>query len=72
MGAGLCGSIELLLRNPGPGEEFFELALRRLREPTENISELGVRIDVVELGGVDQPVHRRRAHAATVRAAEQP
>ena len=43
-----------------------------IRDPAEDIGEPGLRIDVVELGGADEGVHRRRAHAAAVRAAEQP
>ena len=72
MRSGLRGLIELLLRNPVPGEEFFEPGLRRLRDPAEDIGEPGLRIDVVELGGADEGVHRRGPHAAAVRAGEQP
>ena len=70
--SGLRGLIELLLRNPVPGKEFFEPGLRRLGDPAEHVGEPSLRIDVVELGGADEGVHRRRAHAAAVRAGEQP
>ena len=49
-----CGSIELPLVNPVPWEEFVEPRLRRLGDPAEDIGEPGLRIDVVEIGGVDQ------------------
>ena len=50
----------------------MEPALRRLGDASEHIGEPGLRIDIVELGGADQRVHRRRAHAAAVGTAEQP
>ena len=59
-GPALCCAIELLLRDPVPGEEFVEPALRRLGDAAEHIGEPGLRIDIVELGGADERVHRRR------------
>ena len=55
-----------------PRKEFVELALRRPGETAEDIGEPSLRIDIVELGGADERVHRRRAGAAAVGAAEQP
>ena len=55
-----------------PREEFVELALRRPGDSVEDVGEPGLRIDIVELGGADEGVHRRRPHAAAVGAGEQP
>ena len=52
-GLGLCSLIVPPVVLPVPGEEFVEPALRRLRDPAEDIGEPGLRIDVVELGGAD-------------------
>ena len=71
-GSGLRGAIELLPGSPVPGEQFVEPGLRRVRDAAEDIGEPGLRIDVVELGGADQRIDRRRAGAAAVRAGEQP
>ena len=57
---------------PVPREEFVELALRRPGDAVEDVGEPGLRIDIVELGGADEGVHRRRPHAAAVGAGEQP
>ena len=69
---GLRGLIVLLVVLPVPGEEFVEPVLRRVGDPAEDIGEPSLGIDVVEPGGTDQRIHRRRAHAAAVRAGEQP
>jgi len=71
-GAGSMRRDRALLRDPVPGEVFVEPALRRLGDAAEHIGEPGLRIDIVELGGADQRVNRRRAHAAAVGTAEQP
>ena len=42
------------------------------RDAPEVIGEPGLRVDVVELGGADEGVHRRGALAAAVRTGEQP
>ena len=57
---------------PVPGQEFVEPALRRPGDAAEDIGEPGLRVDVVELGGADEGVHRRRPRAAAVGAGEQP
>ena len=57
---------------PVPREEFVELALRRPGDAVEDVGEPGLRIDIVELGGADERVHRRRPHAAAVGTGEQP
>ena len=69
MRSGLRGLIELLLRNPVPGKEFFEPGLRRLRDPAENIGEPGLRVDTRALrSGVGQAGrHRARATGPYVR-----
>ena len=59
-GSGLRGLIELLLRNPVPGKEFFEPGLRRLRDPAEHVGEPGLRVDIVELGGADEGVQKKQ------------
>ena len=46
--------------------------VRQRRDAPEDIGEPRLRVDVVELGGADQGVHRRGALAASVGAAEQP
>ena len=64
--------IELPLGDPVPGEEFVEPVLRRPGDAAEHVGEPGLRVDVVELGGADERIHRRRAHAAAVGTGEQP
>ena len=71
-GSGLCGAIERPLGDPVPWQEFVKPALRRTGDAVEDIGEPGQRIDVVELGGADERVYRRRAHAAAVGAGEEP
>ena len=46
--------------------------VRRLGDAGKHIGEPSLRVDVVELGGGDEGVHRRGALAAAVGAAEQP
>ena len=57
---------------PVPGEEFVQPELRLLGDAGENVGELGLRVDVVELGGADERVHHRRPRAASIGAGEEP
>jgi hypothetical protein len=50
----------------------LELVLGEIGDAREDVSELGLRIDVVELGSADQRVHERGTLAAAVGADEQP
>src|SRR4051794_18720680 len=40
-------------------------------QPLQNVSQPGPRVDVIELGGLDQAVEGRRAFSAAIRAGEQ-
>ena len=72
-GFGLCGLIEPPVVLPVPGQEFIEPALRRSGDAGEHVGKPGPGgIDIVELGGADEVVHGRRAHAAAVGTGEQP
>ena len=63
-GPGLCSLIVLPVVFPVPRKEFVELALRRPGDLAEDVGEPGLRMDIVELGGADEHVHRRRPLAA--------
>lgn len=67
-----CGLILPPVIFPVPGERFGELALQRLGDPTQDIGEPELRVDIVEPGGTDQPVHCSSPHAAATRAGEHP
>ena len=42
-----------------------------LRDPTEHVGEPSLQVDIVQLGGDDQGIHRRGALSATIGAREQ-
>ena len=46
--------------SPFPREGFSELSLRRVGDPGENVGEPSLRIDVIELCGLDERVHQGR------------
>ena len=66
----LCGLIVAAVFLPFPWQEFVEPVLGRFGDAVEDIGEPGLRIDVVELCGADERVHRCRPYAAAVRADE--
>ena len=68
----LRGQVLLPFGLPVPGEELVQPGLRLLCDAGEDVGEPGLGIDVVELRGADQGVHRRRALAAAIGAREQP
>lgn len=45
--ADLCGLIEPLLRNPVPGKQFVEPALRRPGDTAKHVGQPGLGIDIV-------------------------
>ena len=51
---------------------MIEPGLRLLGDAGEDVGEPGLGVDVVELGGADQRVHRRCSLAAAIGAREQP
>ena len=55
---------------PVPGEELVKAVLRLLCDAGEDVGEPSLEVDVVELGGVDQSLHHRRALAAAIGARE--
>ena len=61
-----CGGL------PVPRQQLVQATERLVGDPLEPVGEPSLRIDVVELGRTDQPVHDRGPLAATIRAAEQP
>lgn len=66
---GLCGD-GVGARSPVPGQELVEPGGGMIEETSEEIGELGFRIDVVELGGLDQLAHEGGALTAAVGATE--
>ena len=72
MRAGLRGQCLVPGGFPVPGQDLVHTGVRQLGDAGENVGEPSLRIDVVELGGDDEGIHRRGAHAAAVGAAEQP
>src|SRR4051794_5708002 len=57
---------------PRPGQEFVQARGRMVRQPLQDVSQPGVRVDVIELGRLDQGVERRRTPPTRVRAGEGP
>jgi hypothetical protein len=57
---------------PVPGKELIQPADRVIGDAGEHIGEPGLRVDVVELGGLDQRVEDGGALPAAIGAAEQP
>ena len=55
-----------------PGQELVQLGSRVIIDPAEHIGEPGLRIDVVELGGLDQGEHRSGPFPTPIGAGEQP
>jgi hypothetical protein len=65
----LCGEV---LRSPIPGQEVGDPLGWMIRQAREYVSEPGLWIDVVELGGLDERVDGGRAMPAFVGAREGP
>ena len=57
---------------PVPGQEFVNALGGVIRQAGEHVGKPGLRIDIVELGGVNERQHRRGALAAAIGADEQP
>ena len=57
---------------PMLGEKFRQTGLRLLGDAVEDVGELGLGVDVVELGGADERVHHRCPLAAAIGAREEP
>jgi hypothetical protein len=57
---------------PIPGQKFIDPLGRMVLQASEDIGGPGVRIDVVDLGGVDQRIDRGSAAATFIRACEGP
>ena len=67
-----CGLSLLLPRLPAPREQLVEPLGRVGGDAREQVAQVGLRIEAVELGGLDQGVDRRRPQAAVIGAGEQP
>jgi hypothetical protein len=52
-----------VLRTPIPGQEFVKAPGRVIGQASEHVGEPGLRVDIVELGGGDQRVDRRRTQS---------
>ncbi len=61
-------SAEVGTLGPVPGKQVVEAPGRIVGQPREHVGEPGLRIDAIELGGLDQRVELRSAMAARVRA----
>ena len=57
---------------PIPWQQIVEPVNRVFGDTSEDVSEPGLRINIVHLGRDDQAVHDRGSLAATIGAAEQP
>ena len=57
---------------PVPGQQLVQPGVRQRRDAPAGIGQPSLRVDIVELGGADESVHRRGALAAAVGAGEQP
>ena len=70
--AGLRGQGRVPGGVPVPGQQLVHPGVWQLGDAGKHIGEPSLRVDVVELGGGDEGVHRRGALAAAVGAGEQP
>lgn len=61
-----------LMLGPVPRQQIVDVPGRMVGQTAEHIGEPGLRIDAVELGGLDQRVEGGRAMAAGIRAGEGP
>jgi hypothetical protein len=57
---------------PVSGQQLAEARRWMVADAYERIGKSGTRIDVIQLGGHDERVHRRGALAAAIAAGEQP
>gem|GEM_PF-6841071 len=57
---------------PVPGQQRGEIVDLVIGDTRQHVSEPGLRIDIVELGGLNQCQHDRSAFAAAIGAGEQP
>lgn len=55
---------------PVPGQQLVDALCQMIPEPSEHVGELGLRIDIVEFGSLDQDADRRGAPATSVAEAE--
>ena len=53
-----------------PGQELVQLGSRVIIDPAEYIGEPSLRIDVIELGGLDQGEHRSGTFPTLIGAGE--
>ena len=60
-GPRLSGGARAAVGHPVPGQEFAEPGLRRVGDLGKSVGEPSVRIDLVELCGLNQRVHDRGA-----------
>jgi hypothetical protein len=56
---GLCGGPVRAVALPIPGQQLVDALCGMILDAREDIGEPGLRVDVVELGGLDQRVDRR-------------
>ena len=57
---------------PVPRQQIVEPVRGMLGDPSQDVGEPGLRIDVVHFGGDDEAVHGRGALSTAVGAGEQP
>src|SRR5690606_25630532 len=69
-GDGGCEAFSLL--PPVPWQEFGESGLRHVGDACEDVGKPGLRVDIVELGGIDQGGHGGRPLGSALRSGEQP
>ena len=62
----------MLLYLPVPGQQFEEALGRVIVQARQHVGEPGLRVDVIELGSLDQRVNRGGASAARIGTGEGP
>src|ERR1700746_830168 len=67
----LCGSAGGVERLPVPGQEFGDTSGRMIGDTGEHVGDIVVRVETVELCGLDQRVDRSGAAAAGIGAGKQ-
>src|SRR5580704_18906022 len=67
----LCGSAGGVERLPVPGQEFGDTSGRMIGDTGEHVGDIVLRVETVELCGLDQRVDRSGAAAAGIGAGKQ-
>src|ERR1700720_732863 len=58
-------------RLPVPGQKFADAIDRMIGDAGQNIAQIGLRVEAIHFGGLDEGVHRGGSHAAGIGASKE-